>query len=127
MDDPCRMLLADLAVASAAVADTSARSAKIALLADAVARLEPEEVPAGVAGALAGVRLEVGCPVQPMLASPAAGLDAAFARLGPAAVEFKLDGVRIQDHRRGADVAVITRTLDDATARLPEVVAAAGS
>src|SRR5256885_8518106 len=43
------MLRADLAVASAAVAATSARSAKIALLADALARLEPEEVPAGVA------------------------------------------------------------------------------
>jgi DNA ligase-1 len=40
-------------------------------------------------------------------------------------VETKLDGVRIQVHRSGADVALFTRTLDDVTARLPELVAAA--
>ena len=44
---------------------------------------------------------------------------------GPAAVEWKLDGVRIQVHRAGDDIAVFTRTLDDITARVPEVVAAA--
>ena len=44
---------------------------------------------------------------------------------GPAAVEWKLDGVRVQVHRDGDDVAVFTRTLDDVTARVPEVVAAA--
>src|SRR5205807_4298293 len=65
----------------------------------------------GGAGALAGVRLEVGRPLQPMLASPAADLEAAFARQGPAAVEWKLDGARIQVHRSGSDVAVFTRTL----------------
>ena len=44
---------------------------------------------------------------------------------GPAAVEWKLDGARIQVHRDGDDVAVFTRTLDDVTARVPEVVEAA--
>ena len=246
------MLLADLVACSDAVAATSARSQKTALLADALRRLAPEEVPAGVAflsgellqrqigvgwaalrdapapaaspsltvaevaaafadigalrgpgsqsarrealrallaratapeadwlmrlllgdlrqGALAGVmadaiaqaaavprpdvrralmlrgdlpavaaialrdgapglreiRLEVGRPLQPMLASPAADLDAAFARVSPAAVEFKLDGARIQVHRADGEVAIFTRTLDDVTARLPEVVDAA--
>jgi DNA ligase-1 len=60
-----------------------------------------------------------------MLASPAADLDAAFARISPAAVEYKLDGMRIQVHRAGDDVAVFTRSLDDITARVPAVVAAA--
>jgi DNA ligase-1 len=50
---------------------------------------------------------------------------AALERLGAAAIEWKLDGARIQIHRQGADVAVFTRTLDDITARVPEVVEAA--
>jgi DNA ligase-1 len=60
-----------------------------------------------------------------MLASPGEDLEGALARISPAAVEFKLDGIRVQVHRRGDDVRVFTRTLDDITARVPEVVAAA--
>ncbi len=81
---------------------------------------------AGGAPALAGFRLEVGRPVLPMLAQPADGVDAALAKTGfPAAVEWKLDGARIQVHRDGSDVAVYTRSLDDITARVPELVEAA--
>src|SRR4051812_18359927 len=75
--------------------------------------------------ALAALRLEVGRPLQPMLAQTAPDVTAALERTGPAAVEFKLDGARVQIHRDGGDVAVFTRTLDDVTARLPEVVDAA--
>jgi len=78
----------------------------------------------GEAG-LAAIRLEPGRPVHPMLAQPAADIDAAMAKLSPAAVEWKLDGARIQIHRRDGDVAVFTRTLDDVTARVPEIVEAA--
>ncbi len=60
-----------------------------------------------------------------MLAQPAEDLDTALARAGPAGVEEKLDGVRIQVHRAGQEVAVFTRSLDDITARVPEVVEAA--
>jgi len=74
---------------------------------------------------LAAVRLEPGRPVHPMLAQPAADVEAALAKVSPAAVEWKLDGARIQIHRRDADVAVFTRTLDDVTARVPEIVEAA--
>src|SRR2546421_515886 len=66
-----------------------------------------------------------GRPVQPMLAKPAADVAEALGRMSPAAVEFKLDGVRIQVHRRDGEVGVFTRTLDDVTARVPEVVDAA--
>jgi ATP-dependent DNA ligase I len=69
--------------------------------------------------------LEVGRPLQPMLASTAPTIEAALERVGEAAVEWKLDGARVQVHRAGAEVAVFTRTLDDITARVPEVVAAA--
>jgi DNA ligase-1 len=64
-------------------------------------------------------------PVQPMLAAPGDDLEAALGRIAPAAVEFKLDGVRVQVHRRGEEVRVFTRTLDDITQRVPEVVDAA--
>ena len=74
--------------------------------------------------ALAGVGLTVGRPVLPMLASSAPDVVAALAKVGggPAAVDTKLDGIRIQVHRDGDEVLVATRTLEDITARLPEVV-----
>jgi DNA ligase-1 len=79
----------------------------------------------GGAEALGAFRLGVGRALAPMLAKPAPDLDAALDVTGPAGVEWKLDGVRVQVHRDGDDVAVFTRTLDDITARVPEVVAAA--
>lgn len=73
--------------------------------------------------ALAAIGLTVGRPIQPMLASSAPDLGAALAKIdGPLAVDAKLDGIRIQVHRRGDEVLVATRSLDDITHRLPEVV-----
>jgi DNA ligase-1 len=57
-----------------------------------------------------------------MLASTAPSIEAAIERVGEGAVEWKLDGVRVQLHRDGDEVRVFTRTLDDVTARVPEVV-----
>ncbi len=75
--------------------------------------------------ALERFRLEVGRPVGPMLAQTATDVDDALERLGGRAVfEAKLDGARVQIHKRGDDVRVFTRSLDDVTARLPEVVEA---
>jgi DNA ligase-1 len=78
----------------------------------------------GSAG-LGRITLELLRPVQPMLAAPGDDLDSALERISPAAVEYKLDGVRVQVHRSGDDVRVFTRTLDDVTARVPEIVRAA--
>jgi ATP-dependent DNA ligase I len=74
---------------------------------------------------LAAVTLEVGRPLAPMLAGTAADIPAALEKIAPAAIDWKLDGARIQVHRDGDDVAIYTRTLDDVTDRLPEVVAVA--
>ena len=69
--------------------------------------------------------LEVGRPVQPMLAKTAASVQSAIEQIGEAAtVDWKLDGVRIQVHRDGDAVGVFTRTLDPITERVPEVVEA---
>jgi DNA ligase 1 len=73
--------------------------------------------------ALAAIGLTVGRPIQPMLASSAPDLDAALNKMdGSLAVDAKLDGIRIQVHRRGEEVLIATRSLDDITHRLPEVV-----
>jgi DNA ligase-1 len=81
----------------------------------------------GGEGALAEIGLEVGRPVLPMLASTAGDVPAAIAKAGgspgtPVAVDTKLDGIRIQVHRRGGQVLVATRSLEEITERLPEVV-----
>ena len=47
-----------------------------------------------------------------------------FERIRPAAVEWKLDGARIQVHRLGDEVRVFTRNLADVTDRVPEIVEA---
>ncbi len=78
---------------------------------------------------LEAIELAVGRAVQPMLAQPAPSVADAMAKAAPAggecAVEWKLDGIRVQLHRDGDTVAVFTRTLDDITSRVPELVAAA--
>ncbi|MFF0744631.1 ATP-dependent DNA ligase [Streptomyces sp. NPDC004111] len=73
-------------------------------------------------GALDGFALRVGRAVPPMLASPGRTLDEALAKLGPCAVEEKLDGIRVQVHRDGPEVRVFTRTLEEVTDRIPELV-----
>lgn len=79
-------------------------------------------------GAAALVRFQLTplVPVEPMLASTAGPLDETLAGLGgEAAAEWKLDGIRVQVHRRGDDVRVFTRSLRDVTAGMPELVALA--
>jgi ATP-dependent DNA ligase I len=82
---------------------------------------------AGGPDALAAFGLEVGRPVRPMLAASAPDIADALAKIGAdaeAAVEWKLDGIRIQAHLDQGSVRLFTRTLDEITGRLPEVVAA---
>ncbi|MEO7138196.1 MAG: ATP-dependent DNA ligase [Gemmatimonadales bacterium] len=61
-------------------------------------------------------------PVHPMLAGSAADPSVALKELGEAALEYKLDGARIQIHKSGDQVAVYSRRLNDVTAAVPEVV-----
>ena len=147
-------LLGDLFAAATAAEQTFLRrllggelrqGALAGVMADAVAKvagLPPADIrraamlggdlPAVAAAALTGghaalaqFTLKVGRPVGPMLAQTATGLEDALLRLGGTAVfEAKLDGARLQIHRDGDRVSLYTRSLDDVTARLPEVVEA---
>ncbi|WP_329129939.1 ATP-dependent DNA ligase [Streptomyces sp. NBC_01476] len=74
--------------------------------------------------ALDDFALTVGTPLLPMLASTAKSVEEAVAKAGPCGVEEKLDGIRVQVHRDANGVRLYTRTLDEVTARLPEVVEA---
>ncbi|HYD40306.1 MAG TPA: ATP-dependent DNA ligase [Anaeromyxobacter sp.] len=113
-------LLAEaVAQAAGAPADDVRRAAMLAGSLPAVAEAVLGEGPA----ALARFRLRVLAPVQPMLAQTAEDVADALARLGPAALEWKLDGARVQVHRDGDAVRIFSRTGRDVTAALPEVAA----
>ncbi len=81
----------------------------------------------GGVAALESFRLVVGRAVRPMLAASAPDVAAAVAGFADSAVvwDAKLDGIRAQVHRLGGEVRIFTRSLDDITTRLPEVVARA--
>lgn len=81
---------------------------------------------AGLSGAaLDTFTLRVGRPIGPMLAQTATSVHDALERHGGTTIfEAKLDGARVQIHRANDQVRIYTRSLDDVTARLPEVVEA---
>jgi ATP-dependent DNA ligase I len=112
-------VVTDAVAVAAGVPIATVRSA--VTLAGSLAQVAVAALTTGEAG-LAAFRLQVGRPLAPMLAQPAVDLDDALTRVSRASVEWKLDGVRVQVHRAGADVQVFTRSLDDITERVPELV-----
>jgi DNA ligase-1 len=73
--------------------------------------------------ALGQFQLELFAPVAPMLAQTAADVGEALTELqGEAAFEWKMDGARIQLHKAGDDVRIYTRSLNEVTAAIPEIV-----
>jgi len=75
----------------------------------------------GAAG-LAPFALRPMQPIAPMLAQPADDIAAALHALGTAAVEWKVDGARVHVHKSGDDIRVFTRSRNDVTASVPEIV-----
>ncbi|HJR17935.1 MAG TPA: hypothetical protein VJ808_13880, partial [Gemmatimonadales bacterium] len=73
----------------------------------------------GDAEALSGFATQLFRPVHPMLAGSAEDASEAIGELGEAALEYKLDGARIQIHKSGDQVAVYSRRLNDVTAAVP--------
>jgi DNA ligase-1 len=73
-------------------------------------------------GGLARLSLQLGRPLKPMLAQSATDVSDAFQKMPPPlALEYKLDGARLQIHKRGDTVQLFSRHLSDITASLPEV------
>jgi DNA ligase-1 len=71
---------------------------------------------------LRGVGFELFRPILPMLASTAESVEDAAGSFDIASVEWKLDGIRIQIHRRNDEVRIYTRNLNDITHALPGIV-----
>jgi len=75
------------------------------------------------AAALAQFQLELFSPVSPMLAQTAADVAEALEEIhGEAAFEWKMDGARIQVHKSGDEVRIYTRSLNEISAAIPEIV-----
>ena len=99
----------------------SDRVRRAAMLAGDLAVVAEAVLVEGEAG-LAHWSLQLFRPVQPMLADSAPDVVAAVEQLGRASLEWKLDGARIQVHRQDDRVAVYTRSLNEVTGAVPEVV-----
>ncbi|HEY0527680.1 MAG TPA: ATP-dependent DNA ligase, partial [Gemmatimonadaceae bacterium] len=74
--------------------------------------------------ALAAYQLQLFRPIQPMLADSAESVGKAMSGGERVAIEWKIDGARIQVHKQDDRVAIYTRSLNDVTDAVPEVVEA---
>ena len=99
---------------------------RAAMLAGSLAEVAHAALTQGAAG-LRSFSLTLFRPVLPMLAQPAEDIGAALEQLGEAALEWKLDGARVQVHKSGTDVRVFTRNLNEVTSAVPEIVEAIGA
>jgi DNA ligase 1 len=103
--------------ARAAVEAAYNRSSDLGLVAQHVAEK-------GLAG-LQDIGIEVGRPIRPMLAERSPDLADVLKRMdGPAAFEYKYDGLRVQAHlpARGP-VKLFSRRLEEISAQFPELIA----
>jgi DNA ligase-1 len=113
-----------MADAVAKAAGVSAGAARRALmLSGALTEMAEIAISGGEEG-LRAVGIELFRPILPMLASPGTSVREAVAAFACASVEFKLDGLRVQIHRRDDEVRIYSRNLNDITHRLPGIVAA---
>jgi DNA ligase-1 len=95
------------------------------MMAGALAPVAHAVLVEGEAG-LSRFTVQIFRPVQPMLAETASGVDEALTDLEQeVALEWKLDGARIQVHKAGDEIKVFTRNLREVTPAVPEVVEAA--
>jgi DNA ligase 1 len=97
------------------------RVRRAAMLAGDIARVARAALDQGEAG-LAQYDVQLFRPIQPMLAQSADDVPEALACIGEAALEYKMDGARVQVHKSGDDVVVYSRSLKDVTLAVPEVV-----
>ena len=99
----------------------AARVRRAAMLAGALAPVVRAAIVDGDT-ALTGFMIQLGRPVQPMLAQSAETVDAALEELGEVSLEYKLDGARVQVHKVDDEIRIYSRNLREVTAALPEVI-----
>jgi DNA ligase 1 len=114
------LMIEAVAVAAALPADEVRRAA---MLAGGIGAVAAAALTHGSRG-LARFEIAMFQPLAPMLAQPADSIAEAMAAFGTAALEWKLDGARVQVHKVRDEVRIFTRTGKDVTAAAPEIVAA---
>ena len=114
------LMIEAVAAASELPADAVRRAAMIA---GGIARVASVALTEGASG-LGRFSIALFQPLAPMLAQPADDIDDAMTRIPMAALEWKMDGARVQVHKDGEDVRIYSRTGNDVTAAAPEIVAA---
>jgi DNA ligase-1 len=84
--------------------------------------LVAETVASGGLETIKKFRIRVGNPIRPMLAQRLTSAGEILDKLGgKAACEYKYDGERIQAHKKGDDVQLFSRRLEDITPQYPDV------
>lgn len=77
----------------------------------------------GKLGDLKKIHLQVGKPIKVMLAQKVKTIEEGFEKVGkPGAIEYKYDGFRMIIHKKGKDILLFTRSLENVTKQFPEVV-----
>jgi DNA ligase 1 len=114
-------LMADAVAKAAGVSGEIARRAL--MLSGDLPRMAEIAMTEGESG-LTEIGFEIFRPILPMLASTSTDVTEAMSGFERSSVEWKLDGIRIQIHRRDRNVRVYTRNLNEITAALPGIVAA---
>ncbi|HTB17193.1 MAG TPA: ATP-dependent DNA ligase [Bryobacteraceae bacterium] len=94
---------------------------RAAMMAGDIARVARAALEQGESG-LSQYDVQLFRPIQPMLAQSADDVPEALACIGEAALEYKMDGARVQVHKSGDDVVAYSRSLKDVTPAVPEVV-----
>lgn len=114
-----QMIDAVAAAAQLPVADVR----RAAMVGGGIAGVAASAIVEGAVG-LHRYRIALFQPLAPMLAQPAEDMEDAMERIGSAAVEWKLDGARVQVHKEGEEVRIYSRTGKEVTGAAPEIVAA---
>ena len=112
-------LMADAVARAADVPGDLARRAL--MLSGDLPRMAQIAITSGEPG-LRDVGFELFRPILPMLASTATTVAEAVTSFERSSVEWKLDGIRIQIHRRASEVRLYTRNLNEITEQLPGIV-----
>ncbi len=77
----------------------------------------------GKVSELGRVKVEIGKPIKVMLAQKVKNIKEGFASVGkPAAIEYKYDGFRLVIHKKGNEIKLFTRRLENVTRQFPDVI-----
>ncbi|HET7033904.1 MAG TPA: ATP-dependent DNA ligase [Casimicrobiaceae bacterium] len=114
------IMIEAVAAAAGISADSVRRAAKIG---GGIVAIAASALTDGASG-LGRYAISLFQPLSPMLAQPADDIVDAMGRIAMPALEWKVDGARVQVHKSGDEVRIYTRTGNDATAAAPEIVSA---